>query len=26
VGRRYADVTTRGDVEAYFEDVRIKNA
>ena len=26
VGRRYADVTTRGDVETYFEDVRKKNA
>ncbi len=25
VGRRYADVVTRADVEAYFEDVRKKN-
>ena len=26
VGRRYADVVSRGEVEAYFEDVRKKNA
>jgi len=26
VGRRYADVVTRADVEGYFEDVRKKNA